>query len=290
MATVATEETVLNQVSGINDILNAASQNQTEINASLIKLNTTIGEIFKELQLFQYQIALKIIECCKESMSPTANPEETSAQFDRIAQALVALSDKANTVTVSTARQNQGLDQINEETERLKNLFASAKEFINTFNCENCTDETKIKQIEKFIFGIQAIYIKLNNNENSYNFIKSLIPNIPADFSNKYPPSGVNTDPALQLQFVNEIYQLLLVQLYQNGKITEANRNTLQLHQIALSGRGAMGGRRRKSQMRGRRRHKRSLKRPRKRRGSRSSSRRAPPRRTRKYRTHRYAR
>jgi len=294
------------KINAISASLDQTSGLQTTMDADLSEINVNLQQIMIDIQNSKNDIIYKIIQCCKQAIELPVDKEQTQAVLTKITTDLNSLIQKSQNIANKSNDHVGLIKQTNTQLQGVKTLLADSSAFIDSFNCEDCSDSEKLKSITNLSGSIAEVIMDISIGRK-----KAPIEEILGKFKIQQTQIiEILNDSRFSRETKNKLIQYwiakgLIDQMITEGKITnskifqdgmiflrdEYNNNLRDVLANQLKGNFELsGGRRRESQMRGRRRHKRSLKRPRKRRGSLSSSRRAPPRRTRKYRPHKYAR
>jgi len=280
------EDDIMRDINEIFEKLNNVNRNQQDNNRKIVNIKTQTAQILQTIQRFQYNIIVKILECCK---SPYINPEETKNNMKKIKTDLAKLNEITNQITGNITSETNNINEIQTNTESITRLLSSAEDYIKNINCKDCNDETKIANIILYTNNILQTIIQLRDkipkqndierNEYAKKFLLNLFGaniTIPDTALINFNKSNAVTDSSI-LDLKKFIYLKIVDKLSKDGAI-DVNAFNKYIKVVDTM----KGGSRYKRKM--------SFKRPRKRSGLRSKSRRAPKRRTRKYRSHKYRR
>jgi hypothetical protein len=184
----------------------------------------------------------------------------------------------ANNISIET----KDITEIQTNTESISQLLSSANEYMQTINCDNCSDEDKLNKTVELANRIVQSIISIPDTPERNTYINQFLIAI---FNDTVSENGFqlfyNTNPSPeQVIKLKRFIYYKLIQKLKKENIIKDDQATLERSNVIAK--NITGGSRYK--------RKRSVKRPRKRRGLRSKSRRAPKRRTRKYRSHKYRR
>ena len=150
------------KINAISASLDETSGLQTTMDADLSEINVNLQQIMIDIQNSKNDIIYKIIQCCKQAIELPADKEKTQELLTKITTDLNSLIQKSQSIANKSNDHVGFIKQTNTQLQAVKTLLANSSAFIESFNCEDCSDSEKLQSITKLSGSIAQVIMDIS--------------------------------------------------------------------------------------------------------------------------------